>query len=75
MKYTFKSDENEFGYYNKVQFKAEDWVTITEYFIEFLRGQGYVLSYNQVLEMINDKNNEYIKTVMPKESLKNDSYK
>lgn len=65
-KYTFKSEENEFGWYNKVNFEAEDWVTLTEYFVEFLRGQGFVLGYNQVLELINDKNNEYIEAVMPR---------
>lgn len=62
-KYTFKSNEKEYYHSNKVQFEADDWIQVTEQFVEFLRGCGFIIGYNQIIEQMNDSNNEYIDTV------------
>lgn len=61
-RYTFKSEENEYGYYNKVRFDSEGWEGVVDQFVVFLRGEGYVIGHNDVIQRINDLFNEYIET-------------
>lgn len=59
-RYTFKSEENEYGYYNRVRFEAESWPEVVNKFVVFLRGEGYIIPHNKVIEQINDVLNEYV---------------